>query len=217
MSKRSLLFLLVFWNILLTGAMIWALTRPKGLKKADREAVSILMDSTVAVAPRDTAGSAQGRIAYFFMDSVRSKYELVEESAKRVRAEGKLMEDQLQREMQTAQARYNELMSKDHAYSTQAELQKDQAEIEQLGTKIQEQRSNSQDRLDEMQTRMLQDITTQIQGFLEDYNASGRYDYIFSIQDAGQIWVGNKGLDITQDVVSGLNKWHRERKTSAPK
>lgn len=217
MSKRSLLFLLVFWNILLTGAMVWALTRPKGLKKADRQAVSLLMDSTLTAVPRDTVGLAKGRIAFFFMDSVRSKYELVEESAKRVRAEGKVMEDQLQREMQTAQARYNELMSKDHTYSTQAELQKDQTEIEQLGTKIQEQRSNSQDRLDEMQSRMLQDITTQIQAFLEDYNATARYDYIFSIQDAGQIWVGNKGLDITNDVVSGLNKRHHDRKASGPK
>jgi Skp family chaperone for outer membrane proteins len=127
------------------------------------------------------------------------------------------MEGNLQREMQKAQARYNELMGKDHTYSTQAELKADQAEVEQLGQKIQQMQASSQDQLDELQTKMLMDITGQIQQFLENYNKTAGFDYIFSIQDAGQIWVGNKGLDITSAVVSGLNARHRARKAEKAK
>lgn len=220
MSKRSLLLLLVFWNILLTGAIIWSLTRARVPERILKEKLTGIQGSDEAVplpALSDSTPVPEARIAYFMMDSVQANFELVSESAARVRSEGQRMEGNLQREMQKAQARYNELMGKDHTYSTQAELKADQAEVEQLGQKIQQMQASSQDQLDELQTKMLMDITGQIQQFLEDYNKTAGFDYIFSIQDAGQIWVGNKGLDITSAVVSGLNARHRARKAEKAK
>ena len=220
MSKRSLLLLLVFWNILLTGAIIWSLTRARVPDRILKEKLSGLQgaeDASALPVFQDSTAMPEGRIAYFMMDSVQNNFELVKESAARVRNEGQRMEGNLQREMQKAQARYQQLMSKDHTYSTQSELKADQAEVEQLGEKIQEMQANSQHQLDELQTKMLIDITGQIQQFLEEYNRNAGYDYIFSIQDAGQIWVGNKGLDITAAVVSGLNAKHRARKAESAK
>lgn len=220
MSKRSLLLLLVFWNILLTGAIIWSLTRARVPERILKEKLTGIQGSDEAVplpALSDSTPVPEARIAYFMMDSVQANFELVSESAARVRSEGQRMEGNLQREMQKAQARYNELMGKDHTYSTQAELKADQAEVEQLGQKIQQMQASSQDQLDELQTKMLMDITGQIQQFLENYNKTAGFDYIFSIQDAGQIWVGNKGLDITPAVVSGLNARHRARKAEKAK
>jgi Skp family chaperone for outer membrane proteins len=220
MSKRSLLLLLVFWNILLTGAIIWSLTRARVPERILKEKLTGIQGSDEAVplpALSDSTPVPEARIAYFMMDSVQANFELVSESAARVRSEGQRMEGNLQREMQKAQARYNELMGKDHTYSTQAELKADQAEVEQLGQKIQQMQASSQDQLDELQTKMLMDITGQIQQFLENYNKTAGFDYIFSIQDAGQIWVGNKGLDITSAVVSGLNARHRARKAEKAK
>lgn len=219
MSKRSLLLLLVLWNVLLSGAIIWSLSRSRVPDKILKEKLSGLQgtDSLARPMVADTTGQADARIAFFFMDSVQNKYMLVKESTERVRQEGQRMEGALQREMQKAQGRYQELMAKDHTYSTQAELAKDQAELEQLGQTIQDMRTRSQDQLDRMQVEMLKDITGKIQGFLEEYNRSAGYDYIFSIQDAGQIWVGNKGLDITDAVVEGLNARHQARAVPAGK
>ncbi len=215
MSKRSLLFLLVFWNVLLTGTVIWSLARarvPDRLLKEKLASIEGLKEAPATPEYHDTVPPPEGRIAYFLMDSVQAKYLLVKESADRVRNEGKRLEGDLQREMAKAQARYNELMAKDHTYSTQAQLKTDQDELERLGGKIQEMRESSQDRLDRMQTDMLRDITSQIQDFLKTYNETAKFDYIFSIQDAGQIWVGNQGLDITSAVVAGLNAKHKARK-----
>ncbi|MEO8733287.1 MAG: OmpH family outer membrane protein [Flavobacteriales bacterium] len=220
MSKRSLLFLLVFWNVLLTAAIVWSLVRarvPMKVLKSQLTELNDTMPSPAEPVQRDTAALAKGRIAFFFMDTVQAKYDLVKESTDRFQSEGKRMEAALQSEMQKAQARYNELTSKDHTYSTQGDMQKDQAELQQLGQKIQDMRTSSQDQLDQMQTRMLQDITAKIQKFLEDYNKTVGYDYIFSIQNGGQIWVGNKGLDITADVVSGLNQQHHASKAGTAK
>jgi len=220
MSKRSLLLLLVLWNILLTGAIIWSLTRARVPERILKEKLTGLQDpqdDPAATMDPDSLTMPEARIAFFMMDSVQNNFELVRESADRVRSEGQRMEGNLQREMQKAQARYQELMSKDHTYSTQAELKADQAEVEKLGERIQELQLNSQNQLDELQTRMLIDITGQIQQFLESFNQTAGYDYIFSIQDAGQIWVGNKQLDITPAVVSGLNAQHRARKAEQAK
>lgn len=219
MSKRFLLLLLVTWNVLLTGAVVWSLSRSRVPDRILKEkltglhngADSLGADQEGALA-LDSINPPEGRIAYFQMDSVQANYELVKESAARVRSEGQRMEGQLQREMQKAQARYAELMGKDHTYSTQAQLQADQAEVEQLAAKIQELQNTSQVQLDELQVKMLKEIAGQLEEFLTEYNKAAGYDYIFSIQDAGQIWVGNKGLDITADVVKGLNAKHRDRK-----
>ncbi len=220
MSKRSLLFLLVFWNILLTAAIVWSLVRarvPQHLLEKQLTELNGAKEVQQRPMVRDTGSIGGARIAYFLMDSVEANYALVKESSDRVRSEGKRMEDNLQREMQKAQDRYQQLTSKDHTYSTQAELQQDQAELEQLGQKIQEMRTSAQDQLDKMQTDMLRDITKKIRDFLEAYNNTAGYDYIFSIQDAGQIWVGNNGMDITQDVVAGLNQQHQAVKATTAK
>jgi hypothetical protein len=37
------------------------------------------------------------------------------------------------------------------------------------------------------------------------------------VQNGGQIWVGNKDLDVTQDVIEGLNRKHRARKSTPNK
>ncbi len=224
MSKRFLLLLLVAWNVLLTSAVVWSLSRSRVPDRILKEKLTGLqhggdtLDQTaVSGSHVDSIRPPQARIAYFQMDSVQANYELVKESAARVRSEGQRMEGNLQREMQKAQARYNELMGKDHTYSTQAQLKADQAEVEQLAGKIQELQAASQVQLDELQVKMLKEIAGQLQEFLDEYNRTAGFDYIFSIQDAGQIWVGNKGLDITADVIRGLNAKHQSRKARIAK
>ena len=95
MSKRSLLALLVIWNVLLTAAIIWSLTRSRVPMKVLQDRLTALNDTlpepAASAVPRDTAALAKGRIAFFFMDTVEANFELVKESSDRVRSEGKRM------------------------------------------------------------------------------------------------------------------------------
>lgn len=218
MSRQFLILGLIVWNVLLTAGLIWSHGRAGGAKKAVKGLAERLegADTLPVPAVRDTAGLAQGRIAYFLMDSITSGFELVKESQGRVRSEGSRMEGNLRAEMTKAEARAQELAAKDHTYSTKAEVESDQREFQMLQARIQELQMNSQERLDRIQLEALQEITTEIQDFLTTYNATAGYDFIFSIQNEGQIWVGNKGLDITGDVLRGLNERHHAKK-SAPK
>jgi Skp family chaperone for outer membrane proteins len=220
MSNKNVL-LLVLWNLLLTGVLGWSLMRKPAavntvapaLETASSNADTLVVNN---LPPKDTAALKNAPIAFFHMDSIQAQYDLVKESANRVRSEGQRLEGNLAREMEKAENRAKELATKDHTYSTQAEQQADEREFQGLQERIQELRAKSQEQIDEMQMRALQQITQELQSFLEEYNRTAHFDYIIAVQEGGQVWVGNKGLDITSDVVAGLNARHRAKKAAAP-
>jgi outer membrane protein len=215
--SRPLTLLVVLWNLVLTILIGFLLFRESPTSPpvlAESQPVADIGEESFRepIPTGDTLAVPEARIAYFSMDSVQERYTLVKESAERVRAETRKLESELSREVQRAQGRAQELASKDHTYSTQAQLMADQEEYQNLERKIQEMRMRSQDKLEDLQVRMLTDISKEVEGFLTEYNETAGFDYIFSIQDGGQIWVGNPQLDITTSVVNGLNARERARK-----
>ena len=214
MSKNTSLLLLV-WNVLLTLGLGWSLMRTPVTGGTTTEVAGPEdTELPVPLLTRDSVALANARIAYFHMDSVQTRFELIKEKDARFKKEGQRLESNLQNEMTKAQARYEELMKKDQSYSTQAEVRQDEAELQGLMGKIQQMQQRSEQQLMVLEAEMLNEITAELKGFLEEYNTQAGFDYIFSIQNGGQIWVGNEGLNITEDMVKGLNARHRARKTS---
>jgi outer membrane protein len=214
MSKNTSLLLLV-WNVLLTLGLGWSLMRtPTPPVTAAVVGGPEDTELPVPLLTRDSVALANARIAYFHMDSVQTRFELIQEKDARFKKEGQRLESNLQNEMAKAQARYEELMKKDQSYSTQAEVRQDEAELQGLMGKIQQMQQRSEQQLMVLEAEMLNEITAELKGFLEEYNKQAGFDYIFSIQNGGQIWVGNQGLNVTDDMVQGLNARHRARKTT---
>ena len=213
--SKSTSTLIIIWNVVLTALLGWALLRsPASPPAAQAEATT---DSTGVITPRvvrDTAALKEARIAYVHSDSIQEGFELVKERESAFQSEGRRLEGVLADKMNKAKARYNELMSKDQTYSTQTQMAADENELKGLSAEIQEMQANSQDRLDRMQVEMMKEITDELVAYLKEYNKTAGFDYIFSIQSGGQIWVGNEGLNITSDVVSGLNARHRASKAA---
>jgi outer membrane protein len=214
MSKNTTLLLIV-WNVLLSAVLAWSLLRTAPAQEGPLALAPTESFGTDAF-ERDSIATPDARIAYFYMDSVQQRFELVKEQGDRYRAEGLKLENNLKNEMNKAQKRYQQLMAKDHTYSTKAELQADEEELQGLMGKIQEMQSNSEERLARLEVEMLSRISDDIMEFLSEYNKTAGFDYIFSVQSGGQIWVGNPGLDISDAVVNGLNKRHRASKTAKP-
>lgn len=209
--ERNKTLLLMLWNGALTAALIWLLVRPASNPVPAHEG-SKEGGSIVPMVVRDTGALSDARIAHFMMDSVQRRFEMVKEHGDRFRSEGQRLEGDLQRELRRAEGRYQELMGKDHTYSTQAEVKADEAELQGLMRKIQEMQEKSEERMARMEADMLEEISQEIVGFLKEFNAQTGYDYIFSVQGGGQIWVGNPSLDITDAVIKGLNERYRARK-----
>lgn len=215
MSKNTSL-ILILWNLVLTALLGWALLRkPATADAANATEIEEALDHVPAhIVSTDTITRRDARIAYFLMDSVQQGFVMVKEQSDKLKGEGRRLENQLQSEMVKAQNRYQELMAKDHTYSTKADIQKDELELQGLGAKIQDLQARSEQQLARMEMEILSGIAGEIEGFLEDYNATAGYDYIFSVQNGGQIWTGNPGLDITADLVSGLNARYKKVQTT---
>lgn len=213
MSKNTAILLIV-WNIVLSILIGWSLSRSataQGPVNAESDDPEVAATEVPAV-DRDTAALKDARIAFFYMDSVQKKYELIAEKDRRFRSEGQRLEGSLKNEMAKAQARYEELMAKDHTYSTQAEVAKDEQELQQLMARIQGQQANSEEQLARLEAQMLTEITKELRDYMEQFNKTAGFDYIFSVQNGGQVWVGNEGLDISDDLINGLNERYRASK-----
>ncbi|HRH69904.1 MAG TPA: OmpH family outer membrane protein [Flavobacteriales bacterium] len=214
MSKNTSILLIV-WNVLLSALVAWGLLRkPADPSTAEALPVDPAAEQVVPapIVPRDPGALKEARIAFFYMDSIQKKYELIAEKDRRFRSEGQRLESSLKNEMAKAQARYEELMKKDHTYSTKAEVAKDEQELQGLMARIQGQQADSEEQLGRLEAALLTEITAELKSYLETYNAEAGYDYIFSVQNGGQVWVGNKGLDISDDLVTGLNAKYRASK-----
>ncbi len=214
---RNTSLLLIIWNVLLTVLLGWELMRtPAANNTSTTNDISIDEDGEAdVVVPsviRDSSALKDAKIAYFRMDTLQRKFELVKEKDNSFRNEGKRLEDNLKKELERAQQRYEELMTKDHTYSTNEEKRRDEAELQQLAMRVQQLQAQGEDQLARLEASMLQEISDELKGFLEEYNKVAGFDYIFSVQNGGQVWVGNENLDITNDLVNGLNARHRARK-----
>ncbi len=213
MSKNTTVLLIV-WNIILSILLGWSLSRSSAPATTEEVGTteSEVAAPEMASVDRDTMALKDARIAFFYMDSVQKKYELIAEKDRRFRSEGQRLEGSLKSEMAKAQARYEELMAKDHTYSTQAEVAKDEQELQQLMARIQGQQANSEEQLARLEAQMLTEITQELRGYMEQYNKTAGFDYIFSVQNGGQVWVGNEGLDISDELINGLNERYRASK-----
>lgn len=206
--------LLIIWNLLLSGLLAWSLLHPAPPPSEAAPAPEDSSDAPLAIAARDTGALEEARIAFFRMDSIRTRYELIKEKDQRFVAEGRRLEAGLQAEQERARKRYQELMAKDQTYSTKAEMERDEAELRSLMEKLQGMQAEGEERLARMEAEMLKEIAQELDGYLKEFNAVAGYDYIFSVQSGGQIWVGNEGLDITEQLVNGLNARHRASKAA---
>ncbi len=85
------------------------------------------------------------------------------------------------------------------------------AQMEQALLQQQQELVNLQEQLQrnlmEEEQVMNRSILDYMYEYLEVYNLEGNYDFILGKSFGGVILNGNKGLDITQDVLKGLNEY----------
>jgi len=146
-------------------------------------------------------------IAYLNVDSLLVNYTFAQE------AQEKLMSKQedarlklntkartLQGEMADFQRKYenNAFLSQERAQSEYQRLQRKDQELQELEQKL------TNDIMMENQTLNLQ-LADSLMAFLKEYNADGRFQMILSNQGKDNVLMAAEGMDITADVIAGMN------------
>lgn len=97
---------------------------------------------------------------------------------------------------------------------TRAQAAEKEENLQRTQQTLMQYRDNLLAELSEEEQVMLNNINHNIQEFIKEYNAEKNYTLILSTNAmTGTVLLGHPSLDITMDVVAGLNKKHAESKT----
>jgi outer membrane protein len=167
--------------------------------------------SISAVTGDSSSVSNQGKIAYFEMDSIEQKYLYIKEVQANLKQREQAINGELLGMKNGYLGRIQQLQSK-AATMSQQEGEAAQAEINQMERNMQQREAKLAQDLQEQQFKLMQDINKKIEEYMTDYNQAKGYSYIISRQSGDFIYFKDTTLNITADVIKGLNERYNEEK-----
>ena len=175
-------------------------------------AVSACNSNTKSAVPSNAivaspAAGGSGKIAYVNIDTLEAKYELLKTKREEFKSRQEQMENELQRSYDQMQSDAQEVQKKAQANTlTQSEYEEAQKRLGQMQQSLETRKQALTDQLLKEQSDFNQDLQTRLHAFLAEYNKTKHYDYILSYAASGSsILFVNTELDITKDVVDGMN------------
>ena len=162
------------------------------------------------------ATSGEGiKIAYVEVDSLMTQYNFAKDYSVTLQKKSNNARNTLNQKgnaLQAAMANFqqklnnNGFQSREQAASQQAAIQRQQNDLQELQSRLENELASETAKFNEA-------LRDSLQNFLKSYNEDKKFDLILS-KAGDNILMGNKKLDITQDVINGLNK--RYKPTAKP-
>ena len=150
------------------------------------------------------------KVAYIDLDSLQNNYAYY----KKIKTEFERKQADANNEITVLQKKYQsramQLQQKGPSMSQQ-EQESAMQEINKMQQDLQEKKQSIDNDLYNTNSKMKEDILSRIQNYLKDYNRDGKYSYIFSYEP-GFMFYKDSTLDITPDVIAGLNDLYAQNK-----
>jgi outer membrane protein len=164
-----------------------------------------------------SANLKDSKIAYINIDSLDINYQYIIDNSKEIRARQVAIEAQYNSMVAKFQADYQELQQAAQAgLRPQAELEKEKNRLEQMQYEIASKEKQMQSLGDETGKKQA-DMLRGVSDFIAKLN-NGRYDYILAYtSNISSVLYAKPGLDITKEVVDGLNTEYKAKKSGAGK
>lgn len=153
-----------------------------------------------------------GRIAYVDIDTLEAHYDYLKTKKEEFENRQQRMESELQRSAQQLQKDYMELQQKAQAGTlTQAEGEQAQKRLLQGQQSLETRQQSLAEQLIKERDEFNEEIHNLLDSFLTEYNKDKGYDFILTYTKSGQIMYADKRLNITQDVIDGMNEVSKNR------
>ena len=151
-------------------------------------------------------GTSTGRIAYVNIDTLEANYTYLKQKKDEFTKRQAGMEAELERSMMQLQKDAAEFSKKAQAGTlTQSEGEAGQKRLLQMQETLEKRKNALTETLIKEQEAFNKDLHDRLDAFLKEYNADKRYDYILSYSEGGAILYKDESLDITADVIDGMN------------
>ena len=148
------------------------------------------------------------KIAYFEMDSVENSFEMVKDVKSELNKKQQAMSFDLQRLDKQLRDKADEYNTK-AANMTQIQSESANNDMLQRRKNLDLQKQKYDQEYEDLYMRRMRDVKLKIEGFLNDYNKSGAYAYIFSYEPSF-FYYRDTAYNITRDVVRGLNQLYKK-------
>ena len=183
-------------------------------------AVAAMMASCNNASPKmdeqPAAASSEGlKIAYVEVDSLMTQYDFAKDYSVTLQKKSNNARNTLTQKGNALQAAMNNFQqkinnngfqSREQAASVQNASQRQQNDLQELQARLENELATETAKFNEA-------LRDSLQNFLKDYNADKKFDLILS-KAGDNILLGASRLDITQDVINGLNKRYKPAKKS---
>lgn len=201
---------LLIWNVVLTLLTGYLLITHFGGKKTKG-------GTGTAVSKDSLQGSNQFRIAYFEMDSVANNFEQVKQVKTELAKKESDNTAEIERMARELQQRYNYYQKKQQDGTlTQQDSENAAAELKKMDDDIKLRKQQLDQDYFDVKTRRENDVKKNIEAFIKKYNEGKNYTYIMSYEP-GLFYYRDTALNITADVVKGLNQEYGAGKKKADK
>ena len=161
--------------------------------------------------PIDSSAQSGCRIAYFEMDSVAANFE----KAKEMQSELEKKEEKMNSEMNRLQNLYQQkyINFQQHgATMSSSQLDAARNELGQLDQTIKDTKASLDQDYKTYYVQTQQEILSMIRKFCSEYNKDKRYAIIIS-NEPGLVFYKDSTMDITRDLLEGLNKMYGKKKS----
>ena len=159
--------------------------------------------------PNLTKTFSQTGIVFVNSDSLLDQYDYYKNKKKEFAEAQSKIKSELQQQTENLQMEFEKYQEQAAGMS---DSQRSQIE-EQLTMKQQklvQRKEELLDKLDREQSNSSDELFSRLNSYFRKYNASKNYTYILGFQKGGGILFANDSLDITVQVIEGLNKEYAE-------
>ncbi len=191
---------------------------PIALSGLSLVAVAVLyflhFSSAPKTSPSTTVTSGDAKVAYVNSDTVLKYYDYYKEVKVRFESKGKKLEQDLQNRAQSLQ---NEIGAYQRNLSTMT-IGQAKAVEEDLGKKQQNFRVYQQSVEQELvndQSKVNAELYGNITSYLKTYGAERGLDAVLKFDPSSDLLYGSAAIDITQDVIKGLNEAFQLKKSES--
>jgi len=150
------------------------------------------------------------RIAYFELDSLEAHYNYFRDAEAQVKDKEARMNNELGAMEKGYQKKIAEWQQKG-ASMTAAENQQAQQEYAQMQQNFQARKQALQEELAKNNTEVMTDIKGKIEAYLKEYNKQKNFAFIFSYDPTTFIYYKDSILNVTNDVIAGLNAGYKKK------
>jgi outer membrane protein len=158
-------------------------------------------NSAAAVA----GGSSSNLIAYVNIDSLETNYIFFKEKRSELEKRQKSIETILQKDAETLQREVYDLQQRASSL-TQSEGEAIQERLMRKQYDLENKKNELAESFLSEQTKFNNELNMKLDSFLTEYNSDKKFAYILSYTKGGFILYKDEALDITKEVVDGMNE-----------